>query len=182
MSRDLRFGNGAITPIATHRGLSESVLSANPTYQTLHDSFQSSRGEPPWPSGFVQFILCAVPSALLRESSVHSRTTHKILSIIGNAPGGAWLVAWASYFQITEILLFTLLSAKFSWSNSLRSWFRVSRDKICATFNMPRSAPETLNNGEQSLDFTYYEQTTNRFWSPHLAESRVFIGLRIKTI
>jgi hypothetical protein len=38
---------------------------------------------------------------------------------------------------------------------------------------MPRSAPETLNNGEQSLDFTYYEQTTNRFWSPHLAESRV---------
>ena len=38
---------------------------------------------------------------------------------------------------------------------------------------MPRSAPETLNNGEQSLDFTYYEQTTNRFWSPHLAESKV---------
>jgi len=57
----------------------------------------------------------------------------------------------------------TLLSAKFSWSNSLRSWFHGSRDKICATFNMPRSAPETLNNGEQSLDFTYYEQTTNRF-------------------
>jgi hypothetical protein len=66
-----------------------------------------------------------------------------------------------------------LLSAKFSWSNSLRSWFHGSRDKICATFNMPRSAPETLNNGEQSLDFTYYEQTTNCFWSPHLAESRV---------
>jgi hypothetical protein len=41
---------------------------------------------------------------------------------------------------------------------------------------MPRSALETLNNGEQSLDFTYYEQTTNRFWSPHLAESRVFMN------
>src|SRR5919202_1834068 len=66
----------------------------------------------------------------------------------------------------------TLLSAKFSWSNSLRSWFHGSRDKICATFNMPRSTPKTLNNGEQSLDFTYYEQTTNRFWSPHLAESK----------
>src|ERR671932_697448 len=50
----------------------------------------------------------------------------------------------------------TLLSAKFSWSNSLRSWFHGSRDKICATFNMPRSTPKTLNNGEQSLDFTYY--------------------------
>ena len=43
---------------------------------------------------------------------------------------------------------------------------------------MPRSAPETLNNGEQSLDFTYYEQTTNRFWSPHLAESRVIENAR----
>ena len=65
------------------RGLSESVLSANSTDQTLHDSFQSSRGEPLWPSGFVQFILCAVLSAALRESSVYSRTTHKILSILG---------------------------------------------------------------------------------------------------
>ena len=81
---------------------------------------------------------------------------------------------YAGFFLLTDPARFyTLLSAKFSWSNSLRSWFRVSRDKICATFNMPRSAPETLNNGEQSLDFTYYEQTTNRFWSPHLAESRV---------
>jgi hypothetical protein len=75
--------------------------------------------------------------------------------------------------KMSEVLFTTLLSAKFSWSKSLRSWFRVSRDKICTTFNMPRSALETLNNGEQSLDFTYYEQTTNRFWSPHLAESRV---------
>jgi ribosomal protein L16 Arg81 hydroxylase len=47
---------------------------------------------------------------------------------------------------------------------------------------MPRSAPETLNNGEQSLDFTYYEQTTNRFWSPHLAESRVNGGFKMSSI
>jgi hypothetical protein len=50
---------------------------------------------------------------------------------------------------------YTLLSAKFSWSNSLRSGFQVSRDKICATFNVPRGAPASLNNGEQSLDFTW---------------------------
>jgi hypothetical protein len=67
----------------------------------------------------------------------------------------------------------TLLSAKFSWSNSLGSWFQVSRDKICATFNVPRGTPESLSNGEPSLDFTYYEQATNHFRSPHLAESRV---------
>ena len=41
-------------------------------------------GEPLWPSGFVQFILCAVLSASLRESSVYFRTTHKMLSILGN--------------------------------------------------------------------------------------------------
>ena len=49
------------------------------------DTFQSSRGEPPWPSGFVQFILCAVLSVPLRESSVYSRTTHKILSNRGKS-------------------------------------------------------------------------------------------------
>ena len=38
---------------------------------------------------------------------------------------------------------------------------------------MSQGAPESLRNGEHSLDFTYYEQTTNRFWAPHLAESRV---------
>jgi hypothetical protein len=29
-----------------------------------------------------------------------------------------------------------------------------------------RGAPETLSNGEHSLEFTNYEQTTNPFWSP----------------
>jgi hypothetical protein len=56
----------------------------------------------------------------------------------------------------------TLLSAKFSWSNSIRTWFQASREDICATFNVPRGAPESLSNGEQSLDFTLYEQTSNR--------------------
>ena len=69
--------------------------------------------------------------------------------------------------------VYPLLSAKFSWSNSLGSWFQVSRDKICATFNVPRGTPESLSNGEPSLDFTYYEQATNHFRSPHLAENRV---------
>ena len=75
--------DGDDVAIAMCRGLSESVLSASSTDQTLHDSFQSSRGEPLWPSGFVQFILCAVLSASLRESSLYSRTTHKILSNLG---------------------------------------------------------------------------------------------------
>ena len=70
-------------------------------------------------------------------------------------------------------LIDALLSAKFSWSNSRGSRFQASRGEICATFNVPRGAPESLSNGEQSLDFTYYEQSTNHFWSPHLAESRV---------
>ena len=56
-----------------------------------------------------------------------------------------------------------LLSAKFSWSNSRGSRFQASRGEICATFNVPRGAPESLSNGEQSLDFTYYEQAINRF-------------------
>jgi hypothetical protein len=79
--------------IAMCRGLSESVLSANFTDPTLHDSFQSSRGEPLWPSGFVQFILCAVLSASLRESSIYSRTTHKILSILGKICRTVWWIS-----------------------------------------------------------------------------------------
>ena len=39
-----------------------------------------------------------------------------------------------------------------------------------------------MSNGEQSLDFTCYEQTTNHFWSPHLAESRVKLYTQIFVI
>jgi hypothetical protein len=45
-------------------------------------------------------------AARLSQERLCPRTTHKILSIIGNAPAGAWLVTRVSYFQITEILLF----------------------------------------------------------------------------
>ncbi len=41
-----------------------------------------------WPSGFVQFILCVVRPHPLREPSVNSRTTHKILSILGKCAFG----------------------------------------------------------------------------------------------
>ena len=93
--------DGDDVAIAMCRGLSESVLSANFTDPTLHDSFQSSRGEPLWPSGFVQFILCAVLSASLRESSVYSRTTHKInwTKPLGHrgSPLEDWKASWRSW-------------------------------------------------------------------------------------
>ena len=74
-----------------------------------------------------------------------------------------------------EKYLFTLLSAKFSWSDNLKSWCQASRDEIYAPFNVLRGAPESLSNGEQSLGFTRYEQTTNHFGVSHLAESRVYV-------
>jgi hypothetical protein len=94
--------------MATRRGLAESIPAANTNDQPLHDSFQSSRGEPLWPSGFVQFILCVVPSAPLRESSVHSRTTHKILSNLGKN-----VLPQCRYFREYATLL-VLLSASFT--------------------------------------------------------------------
>jgi hypothetical protein len=39
------------------------------------------------------------------------------------------------------------------------------RQDLC-DFQRARGAPETLSNGEHSLEFTNYEQTTNPFWSP----------------
>src|SRR5438034_2708199 len=72
-ARFAREETGRTRPVPPRHALSWDVQSADRTCDAcdaLHDAFQSSRGQPPRPSGFLQFILCVVQSVPLRELSL----------------------------------------------------------------------------------------------------------------
>src|SRR5215813_1597363 len=66
-------------------GLRGPAASSNSSYVPCHQLLCASRlSAPARHIRSYPFILCAVPSAPLRESSVRSCTTHKILSILSD--------------------------------------------------------------------------------------------------
>jgi integrase len=79
------------------------------------------------------------------------------------------------YKALLQVLYFPL---NFSAQIASEAGCKPPVTRFVRTCNVSRGAPKSLRNGGQSPNFTCYEQITNHFGVPHLAESRVYCFLQ----